>query len=186
METLFLRGPAEEIPLFVLNLNRVTYNRRGVESDISCVQRYVRNSLFTRRDFSTDKGISMLLNFVNAASSVCEDSFYDPWSCVPPEGHDVVVRNLKRALDVVLVRQKDARDTSERWFGVNSVESSVIGESSSQQGVRVSNVVELGEVEDLPESVRAPQIPSTSYSAKIPAKGKRKGSATPAQILSNR
>ena len=78
------------------------------------------------------------------------------------KGNDAVVRDLKKAHGVVAVRRKDARDTSEGWFGVNGVESSVIGESSGQQGVRISNVVEVGEVECLPDSVPVLQVPITS------------------------
>ena len=43
-----------------------------------------------------------------------------------------------------MVRRKDAQETSERWFGKTSVESSVVGEFSGQQGVRISHVVEVG------------------------------------------
>ena len=74
----------------------------------------------------------------------------------------------------------------ENWSGVTSVESCVVGKSSGHQGVRISNDVEVGEVEYLPESVPAPQIPSTSYSAKRPAKGKRRRSVTPASVVVKR
>ena len=89
----------------------------------------------------------MLLSAVNVAGSVCENSVYDQWTVILPEGYATVVVDLKRAYDVVVVRLKDARDTSERRFGVASVESSAVGESSGQQAVRISNVVEVGEVE---------------------------------------
>ena len=96
---------------------------------------------------------------------------------------DAVVRELKMAYDVVVVRRKDARDTSEEWLGVTSVESSVVGESSGQQDARISNVVEVEGVECLPEclpeSVRAAQVPSKSYCTKHSAHEKRKRSATP-------
>ena len=89
----------------------------------------------------------MLLSAVNVAGSVCEDSVYDPWAVISPEGYTAVVSDLKRAYDVVVVRRKDARDTSERWFGVPSVASSAVGESSGLPAVRISNVVEIGQVE---------------------------------------
>ena len=58
---------------------------------------------------------------------------------------------------------------------MNSVESFVVGESSShQQGVRISTVVGVAEVEYLTECALVRQIPSTSYSAKNPASGMRK------------
>ena len=89
----------------------------------------------------------MLLNAVNVASFVCEDSFYDPWNRLLLEGYDAVVQDLKKAYGDFVVRSKDDRDTSEGWFGVKSPESSVVRESFGQQVVRISNVVEVGEVE---------------------------------------
>ena len=85
-----------------------------------------------------------------------------------------------------MVDRKDARGTPERWFGVTSIESSVVGGSADQQGVRISKFVELGAVEYLPESVPAPQIHSMSYSAKIPGKGNRSGSETPPPVVIKR
>ena len=123
----------------------------------------------------------MLLSAVNVAGSVCEDSVYDPWAVISPEGYAAVVADLKRAYDVVVVSRKDAWDTSERWFGVTSVESSVVGESSGQQAVRISNAVEVGQMEYLPQSISTIQVPSTSFSIKIPGKGKQKKSETPAK-----
>ena len=179
MTALFQRGPAEEIPRFHLNLDGVTIDHRSIDSAICCVQSFVRDHLFTQRDFFTDNGISMLLSAVNVAGSVCEDSVYDPWAVISPEGYAAVVAEIKRAYDVVVVRRKDARDTSERWFGVASVASSVVGESSGQQAVRIS-VVEVGQVEYLPQSVSSVPVPSTSFGITSPGKGKQKTSETPA------
>ena len=120
----------------------------------------------------------MLLSAVNIAGNVCEDSVYDPWAVISPEGYAAVFADLKRAYDVVVVRRKDARDTSERWFGVASVASSVVGESSGQQAVRISNVVEVGQVEYLPQPVSTVQAPSTSFAIKSPGKGRQKKSET--------
>ena len=50
-----------------------------------------------------------------------------------------------------------------------------------QQAVRISNVVEVGQVEYLPQSVSAIQKPSTSFAVKSPGKGKQKKSETPAK-----
>ena len=150
MTTLFQRGPAEEIPRFQPKFDHVTIDRRSIDSAICCVQRFVRDPLFNQLDFFTDNGFSMLLSAVNVAGSVYEVSVYDPWAVILPEVYAAVVADLKRAFDIVVVRRKDARDTSERWFGVASVESSVVGESSGQQAVRISNVVEVGQVEYLP------------------------------------
>ena len=146
MTALFQRGPAEEIPRFHLNLDRVTIDHRSIDSAICCVQSFVRDPLFTQRDFITDNGISMSLSAVNVAGGVCEESMYDPWAVMSPEGYAAAVSDLRRAHDV-MVRRKDARDTSERWFGVASVASSAVGDASGPPAVRISNVVEVGQVE---------------------------------------
>ena len=121
----------------------------------------------------------MLLSAVNVAGSVCEDSVYDPWIVILAEVYAAGVVCLKRAYDIFVVCRKDARDTSERWFDVASVESSVVGESSGQQAVRISNVVEVGQVEYLPQSVSTMQVPTTSFGIKSPGEGKQKKSETP-------
>ena len=186
LTTLFLCGPVEEIPQFALNLDRVTISGQAIESANWCIQSFVWNPLFTQRDFFTDNETSMPVSAAIVAYSVCEDSLYDLWNCVLPEGHDAVVRVLKRAYDVNVGHRKDAQDTSERWFGMNSVESSLFGESRGQHAVRISNVVEVGDVVYLPESWPAPQIPSTNNSAKIPAEGKCERSETPTPVVPKR
>ena len=186
MTALFQRGPAEEIPRFQLNLDRVTIDRRAIDSAVCCVQSFVQDPLFTQWDFFTDNGISMSLSAVNVAGSVCEDSVFDPWAVICPEGYADVVSDLQKAYDIVVVRRKEARDTSEWWFGLASVASSAVGESSGQQAVRISNVFEVGQVEYLPQSVTATQVPSTSYAIKSPGKGKQKKSETPAKTAVKR
>ena len=128
----------------------------------------------------------MLLNAINVAGIVCEDSVYHPWNVILPGGYDANAADLKGAYDVVVVRRKDARDTSERWFGVASVESSFVGQSSGQQGLRISNIIEVGEVEFLPQAVSTPQTPSASSSVRSPAEGKWKRSETSATVTIKR
>ena len=188
MTALFQRGPAEKIPRFQINLDRVSLDRCAIDSAVCCVQSFVRNPLFSQRDFFTDNGISMLLSTVNVAGSVCDDSVYEPWAVICPEGYAAVVSDLQKAYDVVVVRRKDTRDTSERRFGVASVASSAVGESSGQQAVRISNVVEVGQVEYLPQSVSASatQVPSMSFAVKSPGKGKQRKSETPTKTAVKR
>ena len=64
-----------------------------------------------------------------------------------PEGYEATLVDLRKANDAVVVRQKEARDISDRWFGVRSLESSEVGEPDCRAGVRLSNVVEVGQVE---------------------------------------
>ena len=71
---------------------------------------------------------------------------------------------------------------------MRSVESSEVGEPSCRAGVRISNVVEVGQVEYLSGSVLAWDQPcgSTTVSPRSPGKGKRKRSVTPAPAASPR
>ena len=103
-----------------------------------------------------------------------------------PEGYDATVVDLRKAFDAVVVRRKDARDTSERWFGVRSVESSEVGEPSCWTGVRIWDVVKVGQVEYLSASIPAPdQFFSTGTTMPPRSSGKEKGkrSATPAHAV---
>ena len=186
MTTLFLRDSVEELPAFTVSLNGIALSRRIVEKSIACIQDFVRSPRFTQRDFFSDNGITLLVSAVNAAGSMRDQSTCEPWPNVLPDGYEATLVDLRKAHDVVVVRRKEARDTSKRWFGVRSVESSEVGEPSCRAGVRISNVVEVGHVEHLSGSVPARDQPcsSTTVSSRSPEKGKRKRSATPAPAAS--
>ena len=147
LTTLFLRDSVEKLPAFTVGLNGTSLNRRVVERSIACVQSFVRLPRFTQHDFFSDNGINLLVSAIDAAGSIRDQSNCEPWANVLPEGYEATLVDLKKAYDAVVVRRKEARDTSERWFGVRSVESSEIGEPSCRAGVRISNVVEVGQVE---------------------------------------
>ena len=181
LTTLFLRDSVEELPAFTVNLNGIGLNHRLVEKSIACVQDFVRSPRFTQRDFFSDNGVNLLVSAVSAAGSMRDQSTCEPWASVLPDSYEAKLVDLRKAYDVVVVRRKEARDTSERCFGVRSVESSEVGEPSCRAGVRISNVVEVGQVECLSGSVPARDQPcsSTTLSPRSPGKGKRKRSATP-------
>ena len=183
MTTLFLRDSVEELPAFTVSLNGIALSRRLVEKSIACIRDFVRSPRFTQRDFFSDNGINMLVSAINAAGSMRDQSTCEPWANVLPDGYEATLVDLKKAYDVVVVRRKEARDTSERWFGVCSVESSEVGEPSCRAGVRISNVVL---VEYLSGSVPARDQPcgSATVSPRSPGKRKRKRSVTPAPTAS--
>ena len=66
------------------------------------------------------------------------------------------------------------------------MESSEVGEPSCRAGVRISNVVKVGQVEYFSGSLPARDQPgsSTTVSPRSPEKGKRKRSVTPAPAAS--
>ena len=147
MTTLFLGDSVEELPAITVSLDGVALNRRLVETSIACVQSFARSPRFTQRNFFSDNGINLLVPAVNAAGSVRDKSTCEPCANVLPEGYEATLVDLKKAYDAVVVRQKDARDTSERCFGLRSIESSEVGEPSCWTGVRIRDVVEVGRVE---------------------------------------
>ena len=181
LTTLFLRDSVEELPAFTVKLNGIALSRRLLEKSIACVQDFVRSPGFTQRDFFSDNGINLLVSAVNAAGSMPDQSTCEPWASVLPDSCVATLVDLRKKYDVVVVRRKDTRDTSERWFGVRSVESSEVGEPSCRAGVRISNVVEVGRVEYLSGSVPVRDQPcgSTTVSPRSPGKGKRKRRDTP-------
>ena len=181
LTTLFLRDSIEASPAFTVKLNGISLSRRLVEKSIACIQDFVRSPRFTQRDFFSDNGVNLLVSAVNAAGSMRDQSICEPWAGVLPDGYEATLVDLRKAYDVVVVRRKEARDTSERWFGVRSVESSEVGEPSCRAGVRISNVAEVGQAEYLSGSVPTRDQPcsSTAVSPGSPGKGKRKRSATP-------
>ena len=181
MTTLFLQDSVEESPAFTVSLDGVALNRRAVETSMACLQSFLRSPRLTQRNFFSDNGIILLVSAVVAAGSVRDKSIYKPWANALPEGYEATLVDLKKAYDAVVVRRKDARNTSERCFGLRSVESSEVGEPSCWTGVRISDVVEVGQIEYLSESMLARDQPysnGTTMSPRSPGEGRRKKSAT--------
>ena len=114
MTTLFFRDSVEELPVFTLSLNRNALNCRVVESSSACVKSFVRSPRFNPRDIFSDNRINLLVSAVNDAGSVRDQSTYDPWANVLSEGYEATLVDLRKAYDAVVVRPKEARDTSER------------------------------------------------------------------------
>ena len=75
----------------------------------------MQSLLFTQRDFSTENGKVLLLAAWNVSGAVCNGPMFDPWNGFldmnSPDGN--------KAYEVAVIGRKDARNTSERFFGVN-------------------------------------------------------------------
>ena len=85
-----------------------------MERSIACVQSFVRSPRFTQRDFFSDNAINLLVSAIDAAGSIRDQSNCEPWANVFPEGYEAALVDLRKAYDAVIVRRKEARDTSER------------------------------------------------------------------------
>ena len=65
------------------------------------------------------------------------------------------------------------KDTRERWFSAETVASSAVGESAPRMTVRISDVVELGDVQYVVEHEKL-GLPCCSWSTSSPGKSKKR------------
>ena len=73
-----MRGPSELHPVFTVSLDGVAMGHEKVKGALACVQDFVRDPLFTQRNFFSETGISMLNTAVAAADANQHSSEFDP------------------------------------------------------------------------------------------------------------
>ena len=81
------------------------------------------------------------------AGDICTRSHFDPWENVRDRPSSEIVADLKRCREDFLIRLKSSKDTSERFFGPESVASFVVDERTGRLGVRFSKLFEVGDVQ---------------------------------------
>ena len=145
-----VKGPSEMHPVFTVSLDGVAIDHEKVKGAVACVQDFVCHPSFTQRSFFSETGIRMLNNAVNAADTVRNSARFDPWGAINVEGGPVII-DLKSCRVKILSQRKAVRDTRERWFSVETVASSAVGESAPKTTVRISDVVEVGDVQYVAE-----------------------------------
>ena len=92
----------------------------------------------------------MLNTAVTAADAVRNSSKFDPWGAIGLEA-DPVIADLKSCREKILSQRKAVRDTRERWFNAETITSSGVGETAPRTTVRISDVVEVGDVQYVEE-----------------------------------
>ena len=92
----------------------------------------------------------MLNTAVTAADAVRSSWKFDPWGASVIEAGSIVAY-LKSCRDKVVSWRKAVRDTRERWFSAETVASSAVGETVPRPTVRISDVVEVGNVQYVEE-----------------------------------
>ena len=92
----------------------------------------------------------MLNTAVAAADAVRHRSEFDPWAAIGVKAGPVMA-HLKSCRDKVVLRRKAIKDTWERWFGAETVASSAAGEAAPSTTVRISDVVEVRDVQYVEE-----------------------------------
>ena len=84
-----------------------------------------------------------------------------------------IISDLKTCFEKALERRRVVKDTSEQWYRLGAVRPSS-GESSSQYGVRISSVVEEGQVDNVPVAAPSHIVASQSRCLSSPGKEKKK------------
>ena len=120
----------------------------------------------------------MLNIAVTAADAVRNSANYDPWGAIDVEAGPVFA-DLKSCSEKVMSQRKAVKDTRERWFSAETVASSAVGESAPRTTVRISDVVEPGDVQYVAEHEKL-GLRCCSRSTSSPGKGqKRQASMIP-------
>ena len=178
LTALVVNGPSELHPFFTVSLNGVAIDHEQVMEAVACVRDFVRRPLFTQRNFFSETGISMLNTAVTAADAVRNSSMFDPWGAIGVDAGPVV-SDLKSGREKIVSGRKAVKDTREHWFSAETVASSAVGETAPRTTVRISDVVEVGNVQYVEEHEKF-GLPCCSPSASSPGKSKkRRGPVSP-------
>ena len=155
MTDLIVRGPLTFGEKFVINLDRVMIREDEVRGALLCVQDSVRNPHFTRRNFFSDSGVTMLAESAAICDSITNSAVFEPWSHVETASHSPVVAEVCACVNQAVDRRRAAEDSQEQWYAVGGIRPSS-EDSASRSGARIRNIVKEGRVESLP--VRAPSV----------------------------
>ena len=172
LTALMVRGPSKLHPIFTVSLNGVAIDHEKAKGAVACVQDFVRHPLFTKRSFFSETGISMLNTAATAADAVRNSARFDPWGPIDVEAGPVIA-DLKSCREKVMSQRKAVKDTRERWFSVETVASSAVGESAPRTIVRISDVCEVGDVQYVAEHEKL-GLPCCSWSTSSPGKSKKR------------
>ena len=114
----------------------------------------------------------MLNTAITAAYVVRHISKIDPWGTIVVEAGSVIA-DLNSCRENFVSRRKAVKDTRERWFGAETVASSAVGETAPRTTVRISDVVEVGDVQYV-ENKNKLVLPCCSRSMSSPGKSERR------------
>ena len=96
-------------------------------------------------------------------------SKFDPWGAIGVEaGH--VIADLKWCREKIVSRREAVKIIRERWFGAETVASSAVCEVAPRTRVRISDVVEVGDMQYVEEHIKF-GLPCCSRSS--PGKSKK-------------
>ena len=92
MTPLTVGGASRRGALFSIKLDSVTLSREAIEIVITCVQDFVRDSLFTQKISFSDSGVAMIKDAKAVADSIIVSEEINPWSLFGDGCNQQVVR----------------------------------------------------------------------------------------------
>ena len=106
-------------------------NEEVVRGVLLCFQDFVKDLVFTQRNFFSKTGLTMLSEAAAFSDSITSSSVYASCSEVDSESSGQGIGVLKAFFEKALDCRRVVEDTSEQWYALVAVRSSS-GESSSQ------------------------------------------------------
>ena len=150
LKALVVRGQSESFPIFTVSLDGIAIDHEKVKEAVACVQDFVLHPLFTQANFFSATGVGMFNTAVAAADDARHSSQFEPWRSTGVEASPVLA-DLKSCREKVVLRRETTNDTRERWFGADTVASSAVGEAAPCTTVRISDVVQVSDVQYIEE-----------------------------------
>ena len=123
----------------------------------------------------------MLSEAAAISDSITSSSLHAPWSEVESESSGRIIADLMTCSEKALDRCRVVKDTSEPWYALGAVRPWSV-ESSSQYGVRISTVIEEGQVDYAPVVALFREVAGHSRQSSSPRKGKKEVSRSPIRL----
>ena len=157
---------------FTVNLNQVAIREEVVRGVLLCVQDFVRDPLFTQRNFFSETGVTTLSQAAAIYDSITCSSVYAPYSQVDSELSGWIITDLTTYFGKALDRRRLIKETSDQRTALGVVKLSSV-ESASQYGVGTSSVVKQGQVDYVPVAASSLKVSSPSRQQSSPGNGKK-------------
>ena len=126
-----------------------------VRGALLCLQDFVRSPHFTKRNFFSDSGVTMLAESAAIRDSITNSAVFEPCSHVETASRSQVVAEVCACVNQAVDRRRAVKDSQEKWYAVGGIRPTS-EDSASRSGVRSYNILEEGRVEYV--SVRAPSV----------------------------
>ena len=167
--------------MFTINLDWVVVRKEVVRGVLLCVQDFVTDPVFTQRNFFSETGVTMPSEAAAISDRITSSSLYASWSEVESKSLGQVIGDLKTSLEKALDCGRVFKNTNKQVYALSAVRP-WSGEVCSNYGVRISTVVEEGQVEYLPVVPPSRKIIGPSRHHSSPVKGKKKVSRSPVKL----